>query len=325
MKRILLCIATLFFFGCDWPFHKTEWSIAFTGDILLDRGIRQQIRIHGISEIFSGIQPILQKSNFAVGNLENPLTIRNNPQKKKYVFRADPENARDLRKAGFTHLNVANNHSFDQGESGFKETVNNLQFNNIAPIGIREKTKGFCPGQITSSGDTCLIFASNLVNPEPEEFFPDSIGPERCSTNLSKVLHEYRKTHPGYILAVLLHWGREHDAHIPIEQTSFAHLLIDSGADIIIGHHPHILQKVEIYKNKPFFFSLGNLVFDQEQPSATKSMILQIRIKGGKIKNIGIYPIEIVHGIPAWAHTLGKSEKVYRDLWRAAGSVYLRN
>jgi poly-gamma-glutamate capsule biosynthesis protein CapA/YwtB (metallophosphatase superfamily) len=295
-----LCCMIFIFLGCNWPFQKNEWSIAFTGDILLDRGIRRQVRINGISGILSNIQPVLRKSIFIVGNLENPLTTINNPQKKKYVFKADPAWAKGLREAGFTHFDIANNHTFDQGESGFLETITTLKNVNIEPVGICKRSRYINPVLLANRGDTCLLIASNFISPEPQEQLPDSIGPARNTVDeLSEIIYKEHTAHRKYFIVVLLHWGREHNATVTDEQKNLAHLLIDSGADAIIGHHPHILQPIELYKNKAVIYSLGNLVFDQERPSATKAMIVRMIIYNHQNIRFVLYPVELSYGIPS--------------------------
>lgn len=303
MWKHLLCIFVLSVIACDRNHSCNTCTITFTGDILLDRGIRQQINRSGIDSIFNGILPILRNSTFVVGNLENPLTKVNNPQNKKYTFKGDPEWAGSLRKAGFTHLDVANNHTYDQGENGFIETIESLKAAKICPVGAIEQDIQINPALLTFSGDTCALFASNLIRPEVNEHPSDTIGPCRKTVDsLSPIINHYRSEHCGHIIIALLHWGPEHDRSISFEQRKTAYSLIDAGADIVIGHHPHVLQPLEIYKNKPIIYSLGNFVFDQMRPTAIKSMAIQLRIANGKVHKIKIFPIEIRRGIPYWTN-----------------------
>jgi poly-gamma-glutamate capsule biosynthesis protein CapA/YwtB (metallophosphatase superfamily) len=300
MRKQLICLLILFAIDCDFIRPGDKFTITFTGDILLDRTIRRQINRVGIDSIFIGILPILQKSTFVVGNLENPLTKVNDPQNKTYTFKGDPEWAGSLRKAGFTHLDVANNHTYDQGENGFIETIESLKAAKICPVGAIEHDLQINPALLTFSGDTCALFASNLIRPEVNEHPLDTIGPcRKTADSLSSIIKHYRSEHRGHIIIILLHWGREHDKSISSEQRNAAYSLVDAGTDIVIGHHPHILQPIEIYHNKPIIYSLGNFVFDQALPTAIKSMAVQLRIENGKVNKIKIFPIEIARGIPS--------------------------
>jgi poly-gamma-glutamate synthesis protein (capsule biosynthesis protein) len=293
MWRLPVSVLAIFLLSCS----DDGLPITFAGDILLDRGIRRQIDRSGIETLFSGVSDILHGSTFSVGNLECPLSNINNPQNKKYTFRGEPIWAKGLRKAGFTHLDVANNHTCDQGAIGFAETMECIKSEGIGPIGAT------CAGKdqvlLASGSDTCALFASNLVRPEPGEIVPDSVAPCRMGADdLSLIVRQYHSTHPKHFIIVLLHWGREHSESVNPEQRNVAHLLVDAGADIIVGHHPHVLQPIEIYNRKPIIYSLGNFVFDQAQPSATRSMLAGLVIKKGRLTKVRIFPIVITNGIP---------------------------
>jgi poly-gamma-glutamate capsule biosynthesis protein CapA/YwtB (metallophosphatase superfamily) len=302
MGRLFVCLIVSLAVSCHLPLQRDVFSIVFTGDILLDRGIRQQIRVHGVDSIFSRIKPVLEKGSYVVGNLENPATTILNPQNKRYVFRSDPGWLTNLRKAGFTHFNVANNHTFDQGNSGFLETISNLYATAIMPVGVCHHADSPQPVMVTAGSDTCLLFASNLVPPELKEKLPDSTGPCRASAELlTGAIRNFRSQHPQYLLFTLLHWGREYNENYTHEQENAAFQLIDAGADAVIGHHPHVLEPIKMHNGKPIFYSLGNLVFDQQQPAAQRSMIVRIIIRNHQIKEVEIYPVELNQGIPQWS------------------------
>lgn len=298
MWKQFIGVLCLFFLSCS----ENGIVITFTGDILLDRGIRKQIEHTGVASLFTGVTEILRKSTFAIGNLECPLTTVNNPQNKRYTFRGEPTWVNSLRKAGFTHLDVANNHTFDQGKTGFTETIENIKRAGIWPVGSIDRQTN--PILMVVGTDTCTLFASNLVGLEPDESPSDSLGPCRKGTDtLAAMVLQCRIKHPGYLIIVLLHWGREHDETVSVGQINSARKLIDGGADIVIGHHPHILQSIEIYNGKPIIYSLGNFVFDEAQLSATNSMVISLIIRKGMLWKIRIYPIKITNGIPFWENS----------------------
>ncbi|MEE3391838.1 MAG: CapA family protein, partial [Candidatus Cryptobacteroides sp.] len=108
--------------------HKDTVEVLFTGDILLDRGVRQRIEHIGIERLFSkGIESLFRQADYVVGNLECPATKTIQPNFKKFVFRAEPEWLSTLREHHVTHLNLANNHSIDQGRAGLVDTWQNIR------------------------------------------------------------------------------------------------------------------------------------------------------------------------------------------------------
>ena len=111
-------------------------TVVLTGDILLDRGVRRVIEQHGMDHLFSaGVDSVLSTAQVAVGNLECPATTIKAPVQKLYIFRGEPEWLFTLRRHGFTHLNLANNHSIDQGREGLMDTRRNITAACMVPIG----------------------------------------------------------------------------------------------------------------------------------------------------------------------------------------------
>ncbi|MDR0815312.1 MAG: CapA family protein, partial [Bacteroidales bacterium] len=104
-----------------------ELTICFTGDVLLDRGVREQIDRRGIDALFADVAPLWANYDAVVVNLECPVTTRQAPVNKQYIFRGEPEWLPALRKAGITHAVLANNHTYDQGRGGLEDTYHNLK------------------------------------------------------------------------------------------------------------------------------------------------------------------------------------------------------
>ncbi len=96
------------------------------------------------------------------------------------------------------------------------------------------------------------------------------------------------------ILAVSLHWGVEDSHYITQEQREMAHNIIDDGADMILGHHPHVLQGIEIYKGKPIIYSMGNFVFDQNKKPNNESMLVDMEFEGDKLSRLEVIPLQII-------------------------------
>ena len=121
----------------------SSFVITLTGDILLDRGVRQVVEQKGIDQLFSAeIDSVFRTSDAVVGNLECPATKIHAPVFKQYIFRAEPEWLGDLKRHGVTHLNLANNHSIDQGRIGLMDTRENIIKAGMTPVGAGQNQNG---------------------------------------------------------------------------------------------------------------------------------------------------------------------------------------
>ena len=120
----------------------TEFAIAFTGDVLLDRGVRQQIQRGGVEDLFASVAPLFHQMDATVINLECPVTSVRSPLHKKYIFHAEPRWMEELVKAGISHAALANNHTMDQGRSGLTDTYQHLLSAGITPIGYGSALAG---------------------------------------------------------------------------------------------------------------------------------------------------------------------------------------
>lgn len=261
--------------------HRTEekcLSIAFTGDVLLDRGVREQIKRKGTDELFSSVAVLFRSMDATIINLECPVTSTESPIHKKYIFRADPDNISALSRAGITHAALANNHSIDQGRSGLTDTYRHLRSSGIIPIGYGDSAATSGKPVIISKGDIKVGILNSLLLPLENWVYLDN-SPGICQYTIEKLEAAIKKLkceHPQMYVVVILHWGIEYQTTPSFSQRKGAYRLIRAGADAIIGHHPHVLQEMEYFDGKPIFYSLGNFVFDQRKPETSRSEIIQL-------------------------------------------------
>lgn len=276
---------------------KESLTVFFTGDVMFDRGVRKEME-HGSASIFEKIKPLISDGDFTVANLECPVTKRNTPANRKVTFRADPDCLTAARKAGITHFFLANEHAIDQGRQGLKETYSNLISKTIIPIGVGDKQKIACePEVIKKGGIAVALFSSLLLTADVTGFSKDTSGICQASIEeLATNIADYKKKNTDAYIVVLLHWGAEMQTRPTQNQRAQAHQLIDAGADVIIGHHPHVVQETETYKGKKIFYSLGNLIYDQSAP-ADEGLVIRL-----KFDKLGIdakpYPVKINNCTP---------------------------
>lgn len=262
-------------------------DVLFTGDVLLDRGVRPVAERNGISYIFSEVSPLFRKADAVVVNLECPLTDTVSAVNKKYIFRAKAEWADSLRRVGVTHAAMANNHTNDQGRRGLAVTYQHLRDAGIVPIGY-----GLTDGQrigptVINKGEVSVaLFNSVMMTLENWHKLDGKPGVCQASYDgLAKAISEYKQSHPDTWIVAVLHWGSEFQSNPNMTQRRQARRLAEAGADVVIGHHPHVLQPIDTINvtgrqtSHPslVYYSLGNFVFDQTPPRTKESMIVKLR------------------------------------------------
>ena len=256
-------------------------TIAFTGDVLLDRGVRQQIEDHGIESLFDKrADSVFRCSDLVVGNLECPATTLRTPMMKKFVFRAEPEWLEALRSHGFTHLNLANNHSVDQGRRGLVDTWHNVEQYGMIPVGVgNAMAEAAQPVLLAEYPRKVWLLASLQMPLEHFPYLPEapSVNQESIDSMLVRI-RALRVEDSTAVILVSLHWGQEHTLEPTPMQRRIAHRLIDAGADALICHHTHTLQTIEEYHGKYIYYSLGNFIFDQERDINRRTCIPQLII-----------------------------------------------
>ncbi|MFA6485874.1 MAG: AmmeMemoRadiSam system protein B [Candidatus Magasanikbacteria bacterium] len=228
-------------------------SLLFFGDMMLDRSVKIRIDEHGPDWIFEklagGEGRFFTGTNFVHANLEGPFADSRRATTKTIAFRFDPFLIPTLKKYHFNIFTVANNHTLDMSAAGLQESLVNLDKANIDHYG-----DGY------GIGKDAVIFKD--VNGIRLAFvgFNDTYFRLKKDEIFSTIKDAKLKSTR---VIVNIHWGDEYQEISNTNQRDLAHLMIDAGADIIIGHHPHVVQEMEIYKNRPIFYSLGNFVFDQ--------------------------------------------------------------
>lgn len=262
---------------------------------MLDRGINRIAGEKG-SEYFS--QPISQllfPYKYRFVNLECPITLQNNPLPKQIVFRGRPELISILQKSKITHASLANNHANDQHAQGLRDTYRVLDSIGIYTVGAGSQTNSSCkPIELTDQGSTIAVFSYldlRISRDETENLCA-------CEAeNLATKIWEYKNNHPRALVVCYIHWGIEYNPSPSVGQRETAKMLIDAGADAIVGHHPHVIQKIEYYKHKPIFYSLGNFVFDQMSPETRSGIVVGFDNKDNSLQ-AQVIPYAIDNGRP---------------------------
>ena len=234
-----------------------------------------------IDQLFSPeIDSVFRTSDAVVGNLECPATKIHAPVFKQYIFRAEPEWLNDLKRHGMTHLNLANNHSIDQGRKGLVDTKENIIKAGMTPIGAgQNQEKAATPVLLIDSPRRVWLLASLQMALENFAFLPDQpCVSQQPIEALCQRITQLRQADPTCYIIVSLHWGWENHLEVVPRQRYEARQLIDAGADCLVCHHTHTRQPMETYQGKPIFYSLGNFIFDPRNDLNSHGAMVRLTI-----------------------------------------------
>ncbi len=301
--------AIVFFHGL-LSMASGQVSFCAVGDVLLDRKVKLKIEKNGVHYPFEKTKDFVSQHDIAFFNLECPLADSTGgfPINKKYSFRADTANIKAIKEAGFTIASVANNHTIDYGKNAFLQTIENLQNNEIFAVGGgKNQAAAFAPLLFEVKGESFAVFAVLEFLLEGTTFTENTAYPAFAQINrLCDSIEKYQDN-VDHIL-VSFHWGDENAQKPHARQKEFAHKVIDSGADLVIGHHPHILQGIEVYKEKIILYSLGNFVFDNSGKLQNQSLIFSCVFQNGQLKNPQLIPVKINNTRPEMADEKTQNE-----------------
>lgn len=277
-------------------------TVTFTGDVLLDRGVRRTIERHlgDANCLFSpSVDSVFSASQLVVANLECPATTIKSPALKNFVFRGEPEWLQVLKVHGITHLNLANNHSIDQGRKGLVDTRDNIIKAGMVPIGAGNcMDEAVQPVLIATYPRNVYVVASLRLALENFAYLTDQPCVSQDSfEKLEQRVRQLREQEPECCIIVSLHWGAEHVLRPAVQQMSQAHRLIDAGADAMICHHTHTMQTVEHYKGVPIYYSIGNFIFDQKRDINSRACMVQLTITSTTVEAKTI-PVVIKDCVP---------------------------
>ncbi len=217
---------------------------------------------------FEKVSSVFKNDDFTFLNLEGPLTSSDSIEPKEFNFKGDPLYVRILKEGSIEGVTLANNHILDYGTEGLEETVNVLKNNDILYTHYEDHF-------VIEIKDIRIAYLGYM----------GWSGESRSLKHLKKVVLELREEGVDYITANF-HWGTEHQYYPDENQKRMAYFAIDNGVDLVIGHHPHVLQGKEIYKGKTIIYSLGNFCFGgAPHPYDYDTIIYQkkLTIKDGRI------------------------------------------
>lgn len=266
-----------------------EITVSLMGDCTLgtdenfyyDTSFNAYYDAQGADYFFANIKSILESDDLSIINMEGTLTESTERNWETFAFKGAPEFVSVLSGSSVEAANVANNHSHDYGDQSFEDTKNTLKEAGITPFGYDDTAV------ITVKGIKVGLVGIYELYDHLERM-------QQLRDNIAKV-----KKDGADLIITIFHWGNERETVPDSNQVTLAHAAINYGADLVVGHHPHVLQGIEEYRGKYIVYSLGNFCFGgNSSPSDMDTMIFQqtFTIKNGEVladENINIIPCSI--------------------------------
>ena len=322
---LILCFSALcLLITAETGQSETDIVLAAAGDILLSRLPAKRLLASSDENFpFSRTRDFFLDADIAFANLECPVSDRGKPYPGKpenITFRAPLKAVQALGNSGLNIVSLANNHFNDYGIDAMLDTMQRLETAGIQYCGAgKYLEEAHRPKIITVKGVrfaflgyaepvwstrqaqawtpywriTRTELALHPSCAESTVLFPASFAGMSDMERMLGDIHRIRGNNYADFIVVSIHWGIEHATKPQAWQVKLAHAAVDAGADCILGHHPHVLQSIEIYKDKPVLYSMGNFVFDMAADATYQSAIFLFHLKGAKFSQLEIIPVTI--------------------------------
>jgi poly-gamma-glutamate synthesis protein (capsule biosynthesis protein) len=314
---------------------RVEIKISAVGDMMFGRYSKR--RVHhpvNLNKPFRHVKHIWRGDDIVMGNIETPISaIRYRKPYRSLSFRADPKAAKLLRDAGFTLAVTANNHCWDQGDRGIRDTIDHLARVGL-PVSGTGKTRAaaFKPWVFTKQGVRVGMLSLTILRNFPTRErvgFGALVKYRRAHRDLPNVVRRARARAKVDFLVVNLHFGAEFKIRVIRWEQTLMKKLAQAGADVIFGHHPHVLRPIERRPKYVVFYSLGNFLFDFHRKHTEKAGVAQVTLvkQGAKrfIGRVGFVPTWQDWRKPPKPATASRGKRVRRLVYRFTRRMGVRN
>lgn len=286
LEEYLLCLA-------DPPL-----SFIVAGDIMLGGRAKKIIGAQGEGYSFAAVRPLLRQAPIVLGNLEGPLARKAPKVQRHHSYRVHPRRARALAQAGITMVTLANNHLLDCGREGVEETLSTLAHIGVLSVGAGENTTAAHAPVISRASGWVIGFLAYYWNRRTAAtaHLPGSAldSPDSFAADIQKL-----RTRVDRII-VTFHWGEPYQRDPAPEDRAKAHFAIDCGADIVVGHHAHVIQPFEVYRGRPIFYGVGNFAFGSGN-SRAEGLLVGVRFVQTRTI-VHLYPLYVKNRDPRVAY-----------------------
>ena len=284
--------------------EKGNVSITVTGDVMFGRKMPGVLSLD--SSPYRYVENVTGNTDILLVNTENPFTTSGNAIKPDVPLKASPDYIPLLNGTTGKVISAnANNHVFDYGIKGMRDSIENLDSYGIAHIGAGEnKSEATKPITIEKEGHVITIF--NYMDSENFQEYDQSVmpiatddSPGYSAWDDTESVEQIKqaKENGSDIIIVYMHYGNEYSRSPNDNQKEISHLAIDAGASAVVGAHAHVTQGIEMYNGKPIFYNLGNFMFDQSNPNTHTAYFVQFDVRGENV-TANVYPVYISGYLP---------------------------
>ncbi len=304
LRRMVLIVLILLLSGCtsEQPDSASRVisasregvvTLAMGGDTMLDDLALPWIKKYGYDYPLREVAGHLRAADIAVVNLEVPVTDNCQRRSKKYSYKMEPEGLDALAAAGVDLVCLANNHALDCGPEGLQSTISLLEKRGIGYVGAGMSADEARRGLVYDvSGTRVGFLAYYSYRSQPDGPSVATINEEGLSLDIRRLRQRCD------VLVVQFHWGDNYKFRVDDKQSRFGRRAIDLGADMVVGHHPHIYQAAELYRGKPIVYSLGNFAFGTGNNSARDGLLLWATIEQKRLTEVRLIPLFIQNRSP---------------------------
>lgn len=256
-----------------------DCTIGYDDNFGYTNSFNEVYNLNGADYFFGGVKHIFENDDITIANLESTFTDATLKREKKFNFKGPKNYVEILNKGSIEVVNIANNHTYDYNEVGFVETKNTLQSANVSYFGYNDY-------YVFQKKDISIGFAGIFC-----------IEDWSCTKKIDQAISDLHTKNVDSIV-LSFHWGIEKEYQQTQVQKYLGHYAIDHGVDLVLGHHPHVLQGIEKYNDKYIVYSLANFSFGgNKNPSDKDTMIFQIRFsyEENKLNNteMNVYPASV--------------------------------
>ena len=307
---------------------SATWTVVAGGDMMFDRGVYKVIKIQGkgVDFPFSGgtatitsryccsswdwvmprtkrddttqdVRSLTSGADLALANMEGPAPLKSSYHATGMTFTFNQAFLAGLTYAGIDWVALGNNHMLNAGRQGVVQTVQALDKLGIAHSGAGANIAAArAPAMFTIDGVKVAVLSYDAISPG-EAAGPNKPGTAELSAGTAPADIKAARAAGAQVVIVYPHWGIEYTTGPTAAQKKWAHAMIDAGADIIVGNHPHWAGAMEIYKGKPIWYALGNFVFDQTWSEQTEEgLLLELTFSGSTLVQAWTHPTIILDG-----------------------------
>jgi poly-gamma-glutamate synthesis protein (capsule biosynthesis protein) len=274
--------------------------IIFGGDTAPTDAASPYLRRFGYEYPFSATVHLMREADLALVNLEAPVTTRTEtfPLYKTYLYKVDPRALQAMVWAGIDAVSLANNHVMDYGQAGLNDTLRHLRAAEIVAVGAGEDGGSARRGVVWRIRGTRVGVLSYMEDSFMHSLYVRSFAwgsrPGVARLEAGDIEDDLRRMRGrADVVVVVVHWGRNYTG-VTLLQRLYGRMMIDYGADAVVGHHPHIHHPVGVYRGRPILYSLGNYAFGTPGRSTFRyGMLARFRLEDRRLRRVELIPLVV--------------------------------